>query len=154
VRCPKCRSTAIKERPHRHRHRCRPMLGFKSVPLARRYCRAHDELRNFLCSRSRMCQHVPAAARRSLTICAGQPSCSVSCSCLNGRLRGLKMSRRAGSKADVSRACTFAVEIGIFTTFRARLARHTFPVNAAQEPDGDRLLYWPHAQRIQNRHRS
>jgi transposase-like protein len=44
--------------------RCRPMLGFKSVPSARRYCRGHDELRNFLRSRSHMCQHVPAAARR------------------------------------------------------------------------------------------
>ena len=44
--------------------RCRPMLGFKSVASARRYCRSHDELRNFLRSRSRMCQHVPGAARR------------------------------------------------------------------------------------------
>ena len=33
-------------------------------PSARRYCRGRDELRNFLRSRSRMCQHVPAAARR------------------------------------------------------------------------------------------
>jgi DDE superfamily endonuclease len=37
---------------------------FKSVPSARRYCRGHDELRNFLRSLSRMCQHVPAATRR------------------------------------------------------------------------------------------
>ena len=53
------------EQDHRGvKGRCRPMLGFKSVPSARRYCRGHDELRNFLRSRSRMCQHVPAAVRR------------------------------------------------------------------------------------------
>src|SRR5262249_37742390 len=44
--------------------RCRPMLGFKSVASARRCCRSHDELRNFLRSRSLMHQHVPAATRR------------------------------------------------------------------------------------------
>ena len=53
------------EQDHRGiKGRCRPMLGFKSVPSARRYCRGYDELRNFLRSRSRMCQHVPAATRR------------------------------------------------------------------------------------------
>ena len=53
------------EQDHRGiKGRCRPMLGFKSIPSARRYCRGHDELRNFLRSRSRMCQHVPAATRR------------------------------------------------------------------------------------------
>ena len=53
------------EQDHRGiKGRCRPMLGFKSVPSATRYCRGHDELRNFLLSRSRMCQHVPAASRR------------------------------------------------------------------------------------------
>ena len=53
------------EQDHRGiKDRCRPMLGFKSVPSARRYCRSHDELRNFLRCRSRMCQHVPAATRR------------------------------------------------------------------------------------------
>ena len=53
------------EQDHRGiKGRCRPMLGFKSVPSASRYCRGHDELRNFLRSRSRMCQHVPAATRR------------------------------------------------------------------------------------------
>jgi putative transposase len=44
--------------------RCRPMLGFKSVVSARRYCRGYDELRHFLRSRSRMCRQVPAATRR------------------------------------------------------------------------------------------
>ena len=53
------------EQDHRGiKSRCRPMLGFKSVPSARRYCRSHDELRKFLRSRSRMCQHVPPATRR------------------------------------------------------------------------------------------
>ncbi len=45
--------------------RCRPMLGLKSTEPATRYCRGYDELRNFLRCRSRMRQHVPAAARRS-----------------------------------------------------------------------------------------
>jgi transposase-like protein len=50
------------EQDHRGiKGRCR---GFKSVPSARRFCRGHDELRNFLRSRSRMCQQVPAATRR------------------------------------------------------------------------------------------
>jgi hypothetical protein len=49
---------------HMVMHHLGPMLGFKSAPSARRYCRGHDELRNFLRSRSRMCQHVPPAARR------------------------------------------------------------------------------------------
>ena len=53
------------EQDHRGiKSRCRPMLGFKRVASARRYCRSHDELRNFLRSRSRMCQHVSAATRR------------------------------------------------------------------------------------------
>jgi DDE domain len=53
------------EQDHRGvKGRCRPVLGFKSVRSARRYCHGHDELRNFLGSQSRMCQHVPAATRR------------------------------------------------------------------------------------------
>src|SRR5262249_9225161 len=53
------------EQDHRGiKGRCRPMLGFKSVLSARRYCGSHDELRDFLRSRSSMCQHIPAATRR------------------------------------------------------------------------------------------
>jgi putative transposase len=53
------------EQDHRGiKGRCRPMLGFKSTASARRYCQGHDELRNFLRSRSRMRQHVPAMTRR------------------------------------------------------------------------------------------
>jgi hypothetical protein len=53
------------EQDHRGiKGRCRPMLGVKSTGSARRYCRGHDELRNFLRCRSRMRQHVPAATRR------------------------------------------------------------------------------------------
>jgi transposase-like protein len=53
------------EQDHRGiKGRCRPMLGFKSTGSAKRFCRGHDELRNFLRSRSRMRQHVPAATRR------------------------------------------------------------------------------------------
>jgi putative transposase len=47
------------EQDHRGiKGRCRPMLGFKSLLSAKRYCRSYDELRNFLSCRSRMCQHV------------------------------------------------------------------------------------------------
>ena len=53
------------EQDHRGiKGRCRPTLGLKSTASAARYCRCHDELRNFLRCRSRMRQHVPAATRR------------------------------------------------------------------------------------------
>jgi transposase-like protein len=53
------------EQDHRGiKGRCRPMLGLKSTASAARYCRCHDELRNFLRYRSRMRQHVSAATRR------------------------------------------------------------------------------------------
>jgi putative transposase len=53
------------EQDHRGtKGRCRPMLGFKSTESATRYCRGHDELRNFLRCRSQMCEHVPASTRR------------------------------------------------------------------------------------------
>ena len=52
------------EQDHRGiKGRCR-LLGLKSVSSARRFCRGHSELRNFLRSQSRMCQHVPADTRR------------------------------------------------------------------------------------------
>ncbi|MBV8712236.1 MAG: hypothetical protein JOY56_10680 [Solirubrobacterales bacterium] len=46
--------------------RHRPMRGFKCPRSAARFCRGHDELRNFLRPRSRRNQHVPAARRRAL----------------------------------------------------------------------------------------
>jgi transposase-like protein len=53
------------EQDHRGiKGRCRPMRGFKSVPSARRFCRAHDEARDFLRLRSHHRQHVPADQRR------------------------------------------------------------------------------------------
>lgn len=53
------------EQDHRGiKGRCRPMLGFKSTISATRFCRCHDELRNYLRSRSHMCQYVPASTRR------------------------------------------------------------------------------------------
>jgi putative transposase len=53
------------EQDHRGiKDRYRPMRGFKSISSAGRFCRAFDELRSFLRSRSRMRQHVPAATRR------------------------------------------------------------------------------------------
>ena len=42
------------------------MLGFKCPRSAARFCRAYDELRNYLRSRTRRNQHVPAFRRRVL----------------------------------------------------------------------------------------
>jgi putative transposase len=53
------------EQDHRGvKGRCRSMLGFKSTISAVRFCQCHDELRNYLRSRSQMCQYVPASTRR------------------------------------------------------------------------------------------
>ncbi len=53
------------EQDHRGlKGRYRPMRGFKRSRSAARFCRGHDELRNFLRPRSRHNQHVPAARRR------------------------------------------------------------------------------------------
>src|SRR6059058_3776403 len=43
-----------------------PMRGFKCPSAAARFCRGHDEVRNFLRVRSRPNQHVPALHRRLL----------------------------------------------------------------------------------------
>jgi hypothetical protein len=42
------------------------MRGFKSFASAERFCRGYDELRDFLRSRTRHNQHVPADRRRLL----------------------------------------------------------------------------------------
>jgi transposase-like protein len=64
------------EQDHRGvKGRCRPMLGIKSVPSARRFCGGHDELRNFLRSRSRMRQHV-SAATSALSVYASDSHCT------------------------------------------------------------------------------
>jgi putative transposase len=55
------------EQDHRGiKGRYRPMRGFKCPRSAARFCRAYDELRNFLRPRSRHHQHVPADRRRLL----------------------------------------------------------------------------------------
>lgn len=48
--------------------RYRPMRGFECLGSAARFCRAHDELRDFLRPRSRHNQHIPAHRRRSLSL--------------------------------------------------------------------------------------
>jgi putative transposase len=53
------------EQDHRGiKGRYQPMLGFESGFSAARFCRSHDELRNFLRFRSNRNQHVPANHRR------------------------------------------------------------------------------------------
>src|SRR5262245_58394919 len=55
------------EQNHRGiKQRTRPMGGFKSVESARRFCRVHDEVRNFLRPRSRRKEVVSLAQRRLL----------------------------------------------------------------------------------------
>ena len=57
------------EQDHRGiKGRYRPMRGFKCPRSAARFCRSHDELRNFLRLRSRPHQHVPADRRRLLLL--------------------------------------------------------------------------------------
>lgn len=48
--------------------RIRCMRGFKSFASAERFCRSHDELRNFLRPRTRHNQHAPADRRRLLRL--------------------------------------------------------------------------------------
>jgi transposase-like protein len=55
------------EQDHRGlKGRYRPMRGFKCPRSAARFCRAYDELRNYVRPRSRRNQHVPAFRRRML----------------------------------------------------------------------------------------
>ena len=57
------------EQDHRGiKGRHRPMRGFKCPRSAARFCRGHDELRDFLRLRSRHNQHVPADRRRLLLL--------------------------------------------------------------------------------------
>ena len=58
------------EQDHRGiKDRCRSMRGFKSLTSAGRFCRAFDELRNFLRVRSFHRQHVSADRRRLCQLC-------------------------------------------------------------------------------------
>ena len=55
------------EQDHRGiKQRTRPMGGFKSVESAKRFCRVHDEVRNFLRPRSCRNEVVSLAQRRLL----------------------------------------------------------------------------------------
>ena len=55
------------EQDHRGiKGRIRCMRGFKSFGSAERFCRSHDELRNFLRLRTRQNQSIPASRRRLL----------------------------------------------------------------------------------------
>ena len=55
------------EQDHRGvKARIRRMRGFKTFASADRFCRSHDELRDFLRLPTRHIQHVPASRRRPL----------------------------------------------------------------------------------------
>jgi putative transposase len=58
------------EQDHRGiKHRTRPMCGFKSFVSAARFCRVHDEVRNFLRPRARRSAAVSLAQRWQLSVC-------------------------------------------------------------------------------------
>ena len=57
------------EQDHRGvKGRTRSMRGFQDPNSAHRFCRAHDEVRNFLRPTARRNQHVPAARRRAIHV--------------------------------------------------------------------------------------
>ena len=57
------------EQDHRGlKGRYRPMRGFKCPRSAARFCRGHDELRNYLRPRIHRNQHAPAFRRRVLVL--------------------------------------------------------------------------------------
>jgi transposase-like protein len=58
----------LEQDPRGIKGRSRPMRGFKGPRSAARFCRAYDELRNFLRVRSHHHQHVPADRRRLLLL--------------------------------------------------------------------------------------
>jgi putative transposase len=62
--CIGCGSAAVFGTERVHRSGLPPMRGFKSPRSAAEFCRAYDELRNFLRSRSRTNQQVSADYRR------------------------------------------------------------------------------------------
>ena len=70
-RCVVHRTSAYRnnglEQDHRGvKGRIRCIRGFKSFGSAQRFCRSHDELRDFLRLRTRHNQHIPADRRRLL----------------------------------------------------------------------------------------
>ena len=65
-RTSRCLNNRLEQDHRGLKGRYRPMRGFKCPRSAARFCRGHDELRNFLRVRSRHNQHVPALSRRLL----------------------------------------------------------------------------------------
>jgi putative transposase len=57
------------EQDHRAvKGRYRPMRGFQTHLSAARFCRAHDEVRDFFRPATRRKEHVPAARRRAIHV--------------------------------------------------------------------------------------
>ncbi|WP_084165291.1 DDE-type integrase/transposase/recombinase [Skermanella stibiiresistens] len=57
------------EQDHRAvKGRYQPMRGFQTHTSAFRFCRAHDEVRDFLRPATRRKEHVPAARRRAIYV--------------------------------------------------------------------------------------
>jgi transposase-like protein len=89
------------EQDHRGiKGRCRPMLGLKSTVSATRYCRCHEELRNFLRCRSRMRQRIPATTRRWQHIAQDGDSAAPIGDRLSPATTGQKSRMMSGAKSD------------------------------------------------------
>jgi transposase-like protein len=67
-RTSRCLNNRLEQDHRGIKGRCRPMRGIKCPRSAPRFCRSHDELRNFLRLRPRLHQHVPADRRRLLPL--------------------------------------------------------------------------------------
>jgi len=61
-----CKNNRLEQDHRGVKGRTRCMRGFKSLASAERFCRSHDELRNFRRLRTRHNQRVPACRRRLL----------------------------------------------------------------------------------------
>jgi putative transposase len=86
------------EQDHRGiKGRWRPMLGFKSVPSARRYCRGYDNSGTF-CALVLACASTLPPLHGAFTTCAGQPSLSVCWKLLERGFRSPRMLLGTGSK--------------------------------------------------------
>lgn len=67
-RTSKFKNNHLEQDHRRVKGRTRPMRGFQTHTSAHRFCRAHDEVRDFLRPATKRKQHVPAARRRAIHV--------------------------------------------------------------------------------------
>ncbi|OYD82921.1 DDE-type integrase/transposase/recombinase [Azospirillum brasilense] len=67
-RTSKFKNNHLEQDPCGVKGRARAMRGFQNPNSAHRFCRAYEEVRNFLQPATRRKQHVPAARRRAIHV--------------------------------------------------------------------------------------